>query len=256
MDQIKPANIENIIKRDYPREFFEVQVNLAEKVAKVLDIPLSEALLNYTGLYRRFNLTREREVDGNNALWQEFIASLGNGNVVEQTYKYYLKRKDIEPEQALNKKNFGCFTSEYLPDQGCVRTHFGNREKNGSPFDDKNLGKRLQELKEMFEYVKKNYPDAKVVRGSSWLYNLLKYRRFFPPEYTRDLKPTTPHFNGLSIWGQFLDQNMKVKPEVMNLFQTKLAQAQSFEEVVESIPLKTFKVETNIENFYNFYGIK
>ncbi|MCE9549136.1 hypothetical protein K8Q98_01935 [Candidatus Nomurabacteria bacterium] len=259
MKEHPPANkpkidIERKKTQEYPREFFELQIQLARKVAQILKVPLSEVLLEYTSLYRRFNLGKK--TDASNPLWQEFIASITDENVDEQAYQFYLKRKDIELPKEGNKEKFGCFTSEYKPKEGYVRMHFSNKEENGSPFDDENLSKRHEELKRMFEHVKSNCPEAKVVKGSSWLYNLKKYQRFFPPEYTQNPKPTSRRFTGLSGWGQFLDKDMKIKPGAANLFHKKLAEAKSLDELLDSLPLRTLEVETKVEDFYNFYGIK
>ena len=238
---------------EYPRQFFELQIQFAQKIARVLNIPISQALLEYTNLYPRFNLGRKP--DANNPIWQEFIASINDKNIFERTYEFYHERKDIKLERRLEKKDFGCFTCEYKPGEECARVHFGNRETQGSPFDDANLVTRLKELKSMFQYVKDNCPEAKVVRGSSWLYNLPKYKRFFPPEYTRDPKPDDFRFTGLSSWGQFIDKDMKIKPEALSSFQQSFAKATSLNQIFDSLPLKTLKVETKVEDFYNFYGI-
>jgi hypothetical protein len=136
-----------------------------------------------------------------------------------------------------------------------VYVHFGNREENGSPLDDINLNKRLEELKHMFEYVKNNCPKAKVVKGSSWLYNLSKYLRFYPPEYTQNPKPANRPFTGLSSWGQFLDKDMQMQPKELALFKEKLSKAHNMDQVLDSLPFQTLQVETVVEDFYRFYGI-
>jgi hypothetical protein len=246
--------IEGKVKPDYPREFFGLQINFARKVAQVSGVPLSQVLLEYTNFYRRFNLGRKP--DENNPIWHEFIASIDEKNIIERVYELYQKRKDIKLEKGPNKKEFGCFTFEYKPEEKCVRIHFDNKEENGSSLDDINLEKRRGELKSMFEYAKNNYPKARVVRGNSWLYNLPKYRRFFPSEYTRDPKPVRLRFVNLSGWGQFLDKDMKIKSEALNIFQEKLTKAQSLDQVLDSLPLRTLEVETKIEDFYNFYDIR
>lgn len=240
---------------EYPREFFDLQIEFARKVAGVLGIPISQALLQYTVLFRRFNVGRSP--NASNPVWQEFIATITDENLSEQVYQLYLKKKDIELKLDPDKKKFGCFTFEYKPEERCVKIHFANKDDDGSPLDDKNLFKRLAELKSMFEYVKKNYPNAKIVRGGSWLYNLSKYRRLFPPEFSRDAQPATRyHFDGMSAWGQFLDQNMKIKPDQAKLFRERLNNAESLDQLEDSLPLQVLEVGDYIEDFYNFYGVK
>ena len=257
MSEKTPINITNPIEGkktpDYPREFFNMQIDFARKAAKVSGISFNQALLEYTDFYSRFKIGRK--TDANNPVWQEFIASINDKDIYEQVYDFYLKRKDVHLEKR-EKKRFGCFDCEYQLDEKCVYVHFGNREENGSPLDDKNLNKRLEELKHMFEYVKKTYPDARFVRGGSWLYNLDKYTRLFPPEYSQDAQPSTRyHFNGLSVWGQFLDQNMKIKLDQVKLFRDKLNNAESLDQLEDSLPLRTLEVGDYIENFYKYYGI-
>ncbi|MCE9585426.1 hypothetical protein K8Q94_02285 [Candidatus Nomurabacteria bacterium] len=237
---------------DYPREFFQMQVDFAKRVAEVSGIPLNQALLEYTNFYSRFKIGRK--IDASNPVWQEFIASINDKDISEQVYDFYLKRKDVHLEKR-EKKKFGCFDCEYQPEEECVYVHFGNREENGSPLDNINLSKRLEELKHMFEYVKNNCPKAKVVKGSSWLYNLPKYRRFYPPEYTENPKPAMRHDAGLSNWGQFLDKDMQIKSKESAVFKERLASARTLDEICDSMPFKTLKVEAKVENFFRFYGI-
>lgn len=248
------ANIEQMKGPEYPREFFELQIEFAKRISQVLGIPISQALLEYTSLFRRVNLGRS--LDASNPVWQEFINSITEDNLSEQAYQIYLKRKNMELELEPNKKRFGCFTFEYKSEERCVQVHFANREDNGSPLDDKNLPKRLKELKSLFEYAKKTYPDARIVRGGSWLYNLSKYRRLFPPEFSQDAQPATRyHFRGLSVWGQFLDQNMKIKSDQAKIFRERLNNAESLDQIEDSLPLQTLEVGDYIENFYKYYAI-
>jgi hypothetical protein len=256
LPSIDITKIEKKETQEYPREFFDLQIEVARKVMEIEGVSISQALSEYTGLYRRLKIGKS--FDPNNPIWQEFVSTLNKENLSDKVYEFYLKRKDIELSPDPNRKKFGCFTFEYLEEDKCVRTHFGNNEKNGSPLSDENLPKRLAELKSLFQYAKDNYPQAQIVRGGSWIYNLAKYRRLFPPQYTQDLQPVTTSspFRGFSGWGQFLDKNMEIKPELVQLFKDKLTQAKNIDEILESLPLKTFKVEGKVEDFYNFYGIK
>lgn len=254
---IKPTSqIESHKTSEYPREFFDLQIEVVRKVMEIEGIPLSEALSQYTTFYRRFNIGKS--FDPNNPIWQEFISTLNEGNLSDKVYEFYLKRKNIELPLDPNRKKFGCFTFEYLEEDKCIRAHFGNKEEDGSPLSYANLAKRLAELHNLFQYAKDNYPQAKIVRGNSWLYNLEAYRRLFPPQYTQDLQPviTSSRFRGFSGWGQFFDKNTKIRPESVKLFKEKLVQAKNMNEVLDSLPLQTFKVEGRVEDFYNFYGIK
>ena len=249
------VTIENKKTLEYPREFFDLQIEFARKIAQVLRIPISQALLQYTVLFRRLNI--DRSLNATDSVWQEFLASLTDENLPDRAYQLYLQRKDIELELEPDKKKFGCFTLEYKSEEKCVKIHFTSKENDGGPLDDKNLSKRMQEIKGLFEYVRETYPDALIVRGGSWLYNLSKYKRLFPPEFSRDAQPATRyHFGGMSVWGQFLDQNMKIKSDQAKLFRERLSRAESLDQLEDSLPLQTLEVGDYIEDFYRYYGIQ
>ena len=149
---------------------------------------------------------------------------------------------------------FGCFQHEYNEQEKTVYMHFGNREKKDSPFA--NIEKRKQELKTMFEYIKKNHPEAEYVRGDSWLYNVDDYKKIFPSEYSANLEPSKMPYLALSTWGQFLDRNHKTKPEAFNSFKQRLQAAHTRDEVLNSILKMSLRVCTSIDNFYRDLGIK
>ncbi len=104
----------------------------------------------------------------------------------------------------------------------------------------------------MFEYIKKNHPDAQEVNGGSWLYNLQKYRNIFPPEYTSNLGEYDSKYEGFSIWGQFLDRNTKIRSEKVKEFIESLDRAKNEKEILQAFPLHPLSAGTGIENFYKF----
>lgn len=247
--------IETNEKKEYDKEFFELQTQFAKKLSEVGDAPLSELLLNYTGLYHFFRLGKV--VGDNNPVWQEFI-SQGDQNIAERAYDLYLQVERARESSPENKKprrmKFGCFQHDYNEQEKTIYIHFGNREEKDSPFA--NIEKRKQELKTMFEYIKNNHPEAEYVRGDSWLYNLEKYRKIFPPEYSANLELSKTPYLALATWGQFLDRNHKTKPKAFSSFRQRLQAAQTWDEVLKSIPLMPLRAGASIENFYRDLGIK
>lgn len=253
--QTPPGSIlENNEKKEYDKEFFELQIQFARKLSEVSGMPFLELLLSHTGLYHFFRLGKV--VDGNNPVWREFI-SRGDRNIAERAYDLYLHVERVRDSSPENKKprrmKFGCFQHDYNEQEKTVYIHFGNREEKDSPFA--NIEKRKQELKTMFEYIKNNHPEAEYVRGDSWLYNLEKYRKIFPSEYSANPEPSNKPYLALSTWGQFLDRNHKTKPEAFKSFKQRLQAAQTWDEALKSIPLMSLQPGTSIENFYRDLGI-
>lgn len=249
------TRIENKEKKQYDKDFFDLQIQFAKKLSEVSGIPFPEVLLSHTGLYHFFKLGKV--VDVNNPVWQEFI-SQGDQNIVERAYDLYLQVQRERESSSKNKKprrmHFGCFQHEYNKQEKTVYMHFGNTEKWGSPFDD--IEKRKKELKTMFEYIKEHHPEAEYVRGDSWLYHIKDYKKIFPSEYSSNLEPSETPYLALSTWGQFLDRNHETRPEAFNSFKQRLHAAQTLDEVLNSIPRMPLQAGTNIENFYTDLGIK
>jgi hypothetical protein len=80
---------------------------------------------------------------------------------------------------------FGCFSFELLAPGDVLRIHFSNRDSAGDcgPLVRAKADRRVEELREMFGYIRTHHQSTRTVRGGSWLYNLEAYRRLFPPEY-------------------------------------------------------------------------
>ena len=136
-----------------------------------------------------------------------------------------------------------------------MRIHFGNYEHDHiGPLSAAKAGKRRHELKKMFAYVKETYPLAREVRGVSWLYNREAYRRLFPPEYfdSREIQETSPHFQGSSRWGQFLDHRGGVRPALRERFRRNL-EHMDIDKLWEVFPLPTFRLRAPIKLFYDYY---
>jgi hypothetical protein len=114
--------------------------------------------------------------------------------------------------------------------------------------------RRLAELRALFGWVAEHHPDARRVRGTSWLYHLEAYRRLFPPAYTS--APGVPerlYFHGSSSWGQFLDHRERVKPAARSAFLAQLP-ALDPERIGQAFPLPALKVTAPLAVFLDFYG--
>jgi hypothetical protein len=78
------------------------------------------------------------------------------------------------------------------------------------------LLERRAELRALTTDLRQRHPDARQVRGRSWLYNLDAYKRLFPAEYVASIRRPTSAVNltGSSTWGQVLDYRGRVKVAV------------------------------------------
>ena len=140
-----------------------------------------------------------------------------------------------------------------------VRIHFAPIDKGGGtgPLSRAKVEVRRSELTEMFDCIRHDHPQARYVVGVSWLYNLEAYRRLFPTEYGESRKifkrqPMT--LTGGSSWGQFLDHNDTIKPELRDKFLGNLQQI-NFDTLWELFPLPAMITRAPLPAFYDFYSI-
>lgn len=234
-----------------PRDFFDLQIKFARKLSEVSRRPLNDVLLDSTLLYNRLGMGGKP--DSNNPLWQEFISGMQEQDLTNYIYQFYLNSKNKKIEAGKERLMFGCFRYDYDPTSKVVRVHIGNIGKSGSPLT--NPEQRKQELRQMFEHIKYTYPETQQVKGDSWLYNLQKYRDLFPPEYTARLEEYDFKYQEFSVWGQFLDRNNNVRSESTEEFLKSLDSVKDEREIYKAFPLRPLRVETGIENFYNFVGL-
>ena len=119
------------------------------------------------------------------------------------------------------------------------------------------MEKRKQELKAMFTHIKQTYPHATTVKGGSWLYNLEAYRRLFPSSFGESRQPfeLSRRTQGMHYWGQFIDRNGQIKPELAQKLLENLKSVDE-EHVGDSFPFPPLLTEAPLEDFYKFYGIE
>ncbi len=83
--------IENKESKEYPREFFDIQIKLARKLSEISGRPFNDVLLNNTNLYKRLGCGSK--LDPSNPLWQEFISGMQEQDLTNYTYQFYLRFK-------------------------------------------------------------------------------------------------------------------------------------------------------------------
>lgn len=201
-------------------EYVDLQVRLAERVAEVSGLPLTETLLRYTNLHRRMGLGVPGRAELS-AIWVdvvEGIAALSHDARVARIYDVAEQMGDGGAVLLPGRIQFGCFACEPPDAEGMIRIHFANRTENAEvgPLHSSRIAERRKELTTMFGWLAREYLNAKRVDGGSWLYNIEAYRRLFPPEFAASRNPRNgpEYLHGLSSWGQFIDFRARIRTDV------------------------------------------
>lgn len=239
----------------YPKELFLLIVEFAKKKAEILHIDLIESIKTYTPIYYLIG-NNSWEFREDSTYWEEFLQRYNSGeDLVELLYDMYIKNR----KQFSDHQWFGCFRYSYKEDQngdGVIKIHFlNNRSSKEGPLSSSQKGSRLEELREMFQDIKKNYPQAEYVQGGSWLYNLESYKRLFPEEYIDNLKSTKPQTDLLTIWGQFVNSEWEIKEDLAKEFLEKLRDVTSEEELSTIFKYPELFPKSEIKYFYKHYNI-
>lgn len=239
------------------RPYFDLQLRFAEAMAAAGGEALAASVARNTNLHRRFGFGRID--DGVGApQWADYLALLADAHTHEArldvTCSFFAQCPDEKKPE--NEARFGCFSFELQDERGAVRIHFGNREEDGiSPLSRARMPERQRELREMFAHIRTAHSEASRVRGGSWLYRVEAYRRLFPPGYVKSCTPAhgLMRFDGTSSWGQFLDRQGGVKPDLREIFLRNLPSLdpKSAEDV---FPLPAMRAEAPVGLFFEFYG--
>jgi hypothetical protein len=238
----------------YAREFFDLQLRVAETVAVLSGLPWPRALLEYTNLYVRFGLGRD--FDPAHPIWREYLAGLDDtDDRRDWTYRFYLARPEA-PAVPATAATFGCF-SYARSSRDRIRLHFRNAETDGcSPLGIERVGRRLAELTALFEHVKRTLGEPLQVAGASWLYNVPAYRRLFPVAYVATARVIHRRFQHMPLWGQFLDRHGAIRPQMARRFLERLDRQSSVHTIGQCFPFQVLSVEASALDFYEFYGIQ
>lgn len=153
---------------------------------------------------------------------------------------------------------FGCFACDAPDAEGVVRIHFFNADTDdvGGPLARAKLERRRAELAAMTRHVLTGHPEARVIRGKSWLYNVEAYRRLFPADYaaSRTVWTGSLHLTGTSSWGQIIDSREQVRPDVRDALLANLPSLDANRPWL-AFPLRVLATEAPIDSFAAEYGI-
>ena len=169
---------------------------------------------------------------------------------------------------ASNLHRYGRSNSPYWPFRydfheadRSVRLHFGSLQfyrEEGAPQPGLLARARLPELRDslrrMFAEIRSRHPDARQVRGGSWLYNWESYRRLYPATFTASAEVQRGTFTGGSRWGQFHTGPGEVNTQIAAEFRERVARLDA-NDLEAAFPITTLSVRAPIEVFYREYGL-
>jgi len=251
---------------EFPLPHFTLQYEYAKRAAEILTIPIETALLQFTQIWRRIHNVSELKANKmdwsfhtTTSAWQELCDRINNNESADiVAYDLYIKNNGSSD---VGKKYFGCFRYDFIPQKGnkkgTIKLHFKNRDSSRyGPLTKERQDARFGDLKSMFTWIKKTHPDAEIVEGGSWLYNLESYRRLFPKIFTADMKvEEVPFPRSSGIWGQFLTSDSQVNDRMQQDFLVKANCATDVYELLQCFEFKILFPTAGIENFYDHYGI-
>lgn len=241
----------------YPERFFEVQLIFATKVAEITGCSFEDAVLHYTAMYRILGL--DWSADPAHPTWQAYVQALQPDRDMgaEGTYQFYYSLSDSIPRQS-DLPHWGCFAYEYLRDQHKIKIHFSNQDYTEyGALSYQRMAIRKAELKGMFTSIHEEHPDAEMVIGSSWLYNLDAYKRLFPAEYGQSAKEADRvYYTGRGLWGQFLDHEWQVNERTAATFLQRVEVATNMQQCDRAFPYQLLFPKAPVALFYEFYDIR
>lgn len=235
----------------YAKDFFDLQLQFARRLAEIGAMPLEMALLDYTNLYVRF--VGDRRFDRVNSIWLAYLAGLGSEvDLGDWTYRFYVARPNrAHPESVI--ATFGCF-SYAMGEPGQIPLHFQNADgdKRG-PLSMDRWAARVSELTSLVGHIRSMHGEAvKEVAGVSWLYNLTAYRRLFPASYVASAAVAENKFRNMPLWGQFLNRYSGVRKGAVTVFARRLSGRTNINELGQCFPLQPLAVSAPIEAFFEF----
>jgi hypothetical protein len=236
------------------KESFQFEFDFAKELSRRLNMPLATALHGYTSTFDALK-------------YKDGLPDPLDPEIVEHSYEQYVKRLHAHRIRFTAEEREKHFSYRYDREKKTIQIHFGNFSSNPEgPLSTSQIETRKTELAMMFREIRKNHPEAEYVEGLSWLYNIEAYRRLFPESYTvhpeqvknADEKDNMYWWTTPAVWGQFWNNDLKLKPELRDAFFEKLKQADiesDIHNLYDALPLPPLKTRGPIDDFYRLYGI-
>nr|MBA3946786.1 hypothetical protein [Herpetosiphonaceae bacterium] len=198
-----------------------------------------------------FGLTRSFDPD--DPVWHTYVQGLGSTvNALDWTEQFFLTH--FRPWGSLDP--FGCFRYNYEMETATIRIHFAAGDTSRSSVLSKEyVAERMAELQSMFGTIRQRHPEARRVRGNSWLYNIEAYRRLYPPAFSAVLSPAGYEFQFLALWGQFLHRTGELRQPAADVFLACVEQQTTMAGVERCFPYQMLKTACDIQEFYRWYGV-
>jgi hypothetical protein len=258
------ANLEKAV--EHFKEHFALRMEFAKRMSQETKEPLWLCLRRYTDLYDMLGLGGpERhisdEIRKRRQVYEWRVEGADNEEealrVSEELYRAALPSGDTFTEQ------WHPFKYTYDKASGTVSTHFIGAlnplfyEEKSSALSSAQLHESRQKVKEMFQTIREEHPDAEYVEGCSWLYNLEAYRRLYPEAYLRSAELWNPHDRQVStpmIWAQFYSKDGGLNLERVAQFREKMKHLDP-EHPEDAFPYRPVIAGCDIGEFYKEYGI-
>ena len=216
------------------RAFFAVQAAFADRWTAVAGIPLADAALATTTWYHQVG-GFGRDFDAAHLGWRTLTTQLAIADdaagLLHATARA-TARATASPSASASVLGFAWNAEEFE-----IRLTFRcDRPGNVSPLASSELATRRAELRELVELALREHPDARWIRGRSWLYDLEAYRRIFPSAFIRELTRLPPDLQFLACWGQLLDRFGRVRADLAERFLTDVAAAATTDALEAAFP--------------------
>lgn len=241
--------------------YFEAQLRLAARMAELTGASLGEMALRHTNLHRRLgfgvNMPDQKGAPG----WEDYVRKLqAAAGVTAQVALSQATCRSNPPEQIPlpGQTGFGCFACDRPNEEGVIRIHFFNADTDDAsgPLASSKITRRRAELRALTSHVRETHPQARLIRGKSWLYNLEAYRRLFPTDYaaSRTAWNGPLHLTGTSSWGQLIDSRERVRPQMRDALLANLERLDPTAPWL-AFPLRVLATEAPIESFVAEYEL-
>ncbi len=240
----------------YSRAFFGLQLSFVERLIEHFSLDLADTLQQYTTFTR--GIATEH--------WGEYLAGFQTAtDRTEWAYQWDLAQRAPGPQpndnQLYGRALFGCFHYSIHNDPRgkatIIRPHFIKNDRTGlRALGQERLAVRQAEVRRMFVHVHEHVPEARMVRGHSWLYNLAAYRRIYPPIYTTTMPAVLDdEFQYLSLWGQCFDRHWQPKQAVTHELLRRLDSLDDLADLRFCFPYQVRLPRCKIGDVYTFLGI-
>lgn len=235
---------------DLPVDYVELQLRFARRAAALGTHDFAGAMAQLTNLHRRLGFGDPG--DPTDERWIRYLDGLAAqpdlAGQVRWTVDFAASTSAVPPPSSAVARA-GPFSVHVRGD--LLRTHFVPKAADRtSPLHTSLLPLRRSELRAALAAASTLCPNARRVRGTSWLYSTKSYCALFPPTHISSATERTEvyEFQGSSSWGQFLDHRGGVKAELAARF---VAAVDDYDGTApwRLFPIPTLKVESPIEVF-------